>query len=129
MGQKINVSISVQIAGGSNLPESQVLDVDAVDNIDIELDKKGTGGAEKSVDVQPSELDKVKFLMLSTKSYDGKVSYQIPPSPAPVKLDGPLVLIGLGAVSLLDKAPQKIKLTNDGAEKVSVKIVVGRTAT
>ena len=128
MGQKINVTVSVQVVGGRNLSENQSIDVDAVDSIDVELDKKGGPGATKSVEVHPSETsEKIKLFMVTAKQYDGKVSYKL--SNTKVILDAPHVLMGAGAVSLLGKNSQKIELANDGTEKASITILVGRAAT
>lgn len=123
MGQQLNVMISVQIVGGANLSENQSIDVDAVDSLDVQIDK----GAKKSVEVQPaSDANKIKFLMITTKLYDGKVTYKI--DAKTVVLDGPHILVGSGAVGLLEKAPQTVEFSNGGADKASVKIVVGRAA-
>jgi hypothetical protein len=131
MSQKLNASINVQILGGSSISESQAIEVDAVDNIDVEIDK-ATGGtaAKKMVEVQPaSDPKKVKFLMITTKNYDGKVTYKIDTGTKEVLLDGPQVLVGSGAVGLLEKNPQKIEFSNaSSADKAPIKILIGRTA-
>jgi hypothetical protein len=131
MGQKINASINIQVVGGVSISESQAIEVDAVDNIDVEIDKAtGATAAKKTVEVQPaSDPRKVKFLMITTKTYDGKVTYKIDTGTKDVLLDGPQVLIGSGAVGLLEKSPTKIEFSNtSSADKAPIKILVGRTA-
>jgi hypothetical protein len=131
MSQKINASFTIQVVGGVSLSQSQAIEVDAVDSIDVEIDK-ATGGtpAKKTVEVQPaSDPKKVKFLMITTIKYDGKVTYKIDTGTKDVLLDGPQVLIGSGAVGLLEKNPQKIEFSNASAvDKAPITILVGRTA-
>jgi hypothetical protein len=128
MGQKINVSVNVQVVGGLSVAESIVLEVDAVDSLDVEVDK-ATGGTatKKKVEVQPTgDAKKIKLFMITTKTYDGKVKYTIDGKTVP--LDGPHVLIGSGAAGLLPKAPEEIEFSNEGTEKTAIKILVGRVA-
>ncbi len=128
MGQKINVTVNVQVVGGRNLSENQALEVDAVDSIDVELEKKGGPGATKSIEVHPSEKsEKIKLFVVAAKQYDGKVTYKL--SDTKVILDAPHVLIGAGVANLLGKNSQKIEFSNEGTEKASITILVGRAAT
>lgn len=131
MSEKINVTLNVQVIGGPRISASLNKEVEAYDKIEVTV---GAGESEKVVDVQPSAAGQVEFLMISltdSKQYGTDVTYKVNDTGgAAVELDAPQVLIGKGAVGLLDlAAPTKLFFSNSLGEDISVQILVGRDAT
>ena len=139
MVEEIDYSINVKVPGGPNLAVSDRLTVVAYDMIEVELSKKGdqSHGDTREVNLLPAPTT-ANFILIKAadkSSYDF-VQYalwdtsQDPDAyqATPVKLDGPLVLIGK-AVTLL-KSLEKIKLINtDDSKTAIISILIGRSAT
>jgi hypothetical protein len=128
MPQKINTILNVQIAGGPKLSSSQNVEVDAYDQIEVVVPH---GGADLTVDIQPSAADHVKFLLISADRYDGSLTYKPKDEGGTgtkaVKLDAQQVLSGAGAIGLLEKAPKQLVFKNaDAVKDAKVQILVGR---
>ena len=82
-----------------------------------------------AVDIQPSAgAGEVVFLVVSSSQYDAKVTYTVDGIATSHALDGPHVLLGSGAVSLLNDAaaPQKLTFDNTLTKDINVQVVVGR---
>ena len=110
------------------------VEVDATGKIDKTLPAP-TGGATSTtttIDVQPSGTDKIEALVIYANKYDDKVTYKVSDETGDgvtdVTLDGPQILIGQGAVGLLQKAPKTIEFINALTEDVTVTVFVGRLA-
>jgi hypothetical protein len=131
MSIKINWSCNVQVVNGPKISGADTIEVDAYDNIEVSVPKSenGTDGT-ATVEVQPGAQDHVMFLLIQAGSYqDGPLSYQVEGSSKSVALDSQQLLIGAGAISLLDGAPTSLTFTNTGATDASVRILIGRKAT
>lgn len=131
MSIKINWSCNVQVVGGPKISGADTIEVDAYDNIEVSVPKSesGTDGT-ATVEVQPGAQDQVMFLLIQAGTYqDSPLSYQVEGSAKSVALDSQQLLIGSGAVSLLDGAPTSLTFTNAGATDASVRILIGRKAT
>ena len=104
------------------------MDADAVDVVSIQVPKGGTS----TVDVQPGELDEVKFLYIKSDLYDD-VKYQFndgTTDSAEVKLDKDHVLTSSELVARFEVSPNKATFTNSNATTdANVEIVVARSAT
>ncbi|HEY0376659.1 MAG TPA: hypothetical protein VGC87_06860 [Pyrinomonadaceae bacterium] len=131
MSVKINWSCNVQVINGPKLSGADTVEVDAYDNIEVNVPKKvGPDNGKANVDVQPGAQTKVMFLLIQAGTYQGgPVSYKIEGSTKSVKLDAQQLMIGSGAVGLLDGAPTKLNFENSGAADVPVRILIGRKAT
>lgn len=127
---EVSCELKVQVAGGPQISASQTLMVEAYDSIQVTV-KAGTTG--KEVDVQPGiAKGQVKLLLIRSNQYDpAKLLYKLGTAPGAkeVILDAPQLLIGSGAIGLLDPAPQKLFFSNTLNEDVSIHILVGRDAT
>lgn len=132
MPEQILWTLNVQVAGGPKISASQTVPVEAYDKIEIEVPATSTA---VSVNVLPAaRADDVKLLLITAEPYDEKVTYK----PAGVTgdgvaLDSPQVVIGQGAVQLLEDTPAKLVFKNESTDPesnpVSVMILVGRKAT
>jgi len=128
MPEKINWTLSAQVIGGPKISVAKTMDVDAYDKIHVSIDAKAT---DAEVEIQPGGSGQVQFLLISADQYNDKVSYKVndEASTTIILLDGPHLLIGSGAVGLLDEAPTSLFFSNDLDSNVSIDILVGRDAT
>jgi hypothetical protein len=87
------------------------------------------GASGVDVPIQPSSsAGDVVFLVVSSSVYDPGINYTVDALTDKHVLDGPHVLLGSGAVGLLNSSasPQKLVFNNTSAQKASVQVVVGR---
>ena len=135
MGERISWSINVQVAGGPKISLSRSLDVDAYDKLSVPVAAGATGESAVPVEVQPaSEAGRVLFLLISADRYDiENLACEVRDGEATtltLPLDGPQVLMGPGAISLLGATPpQTLYFTNGLESEARVDILVGRKAT
>jgi len=128
----INVSWKLQAAvqGGPNLAAEQPsLSVDAYDVTQVTVPK---GAAGLTVHVQPTLAagEKAVFFALTSSQYDAaKLTYTVNANVAIHSLDAPLLLIGGGAVGLLDATPvYTLAISNALDNPVNIQILVGRNS-
>lgn len=129
MPETINWSFAVEAVQGPRISGSDALKVDAYDKISVVLAADlATNPTKVDVQVQPADADgKVHLLVIRASAYDTEIKFSVDESnEAPFDLDGPVVLIGTGAVSLLAKAPQTLHFSNGTSSDVTVDILVGR---
>lgn len=132
MSEKINWTLSVQVVGGPKISVSQTMEVEAYDKIDVTVpggDDTTPGTA--TVEVQPGGASQVKFLLITSSLYDAKLTYKVNGGTEAVKLDALQLLMGSGAVGLLETTPQQLAFTNKAGlfAPASIQILVGRKAT
>lgn len=126
MPESIAWSTSFAVLLGPRVVQSGALAVDAYDKLSVHLD---AGAAAVDVDVQPAATaGDVQLLVIAADSYDAGVTYSADAGATSAVLDGLLVLIGAGAVSLLADPPQTLQFANPSGDPVSVDILVGRSA-
>src|SRR5437764_10419324 len=131
MSIKINWALNAQVADGPRIVAADAIDVDAYDNIEVTVPKhQNNADGTATVNAQPGDQSHVMFLLVTADTYQNSpLSYTVEGSSKSVKLDAPQILIGAGAVSLLDGAPTKLTFTNTGPTDASIRILVGRKAT
>lgn len=122
MPETINWTLNVQVVGGPKVSASDAIEVDAYDKIEAVIPASDSA----TVDVQPGAG--AQFLLITASSYED-LTYEVDASGTSVTLDGPHVLIGSGAVSLLGGTQNQFEFSNGGTEDVAVNILVGRDAT
>lgn len=121
MAEKITWALNVQVTGGPKVAASNSMEVNAYDKVETVVPANDSA----TVDVQPG--DGAKFLLVAAGAYEN-LTYVVDGGD-PITLDGPHVLIGSGAVSLLGDTQNQFVFTNSGGEDLSVSILVGRNAT
>ncbi len=127
MSETIGVTINAGITDGPSLRFNQTISVTAYDKIDIQVP---SGGVPMNVDLQPGDAGKVRFLFVTSDAYGDTVTYKVnDPKDVPFPLDGPIMLIGLSAVRLLDPAPKNFIFENNSPKACPVHILIGRNAT
>jgi len=128
MAEKINWTLNVQVTGGPRLSASSTLTVDAYDKIQVGIE---AGAADKKVEVQPGGAGHVHFLLILSNPYGEGLTYKVNDSGSSkvMKLDGPHLLTGKGAVELLDPAPTSLFFSSSLGEDAAVEILIGREAT
>ncbi len=120
----IDLSIRIVIANGPEIKETiSIPDVEAYDEIIFELPP----GSEKIVKVQPSEKEKVVFLLIKSSLYDKKIKYGV--ASADIALETAHLYQGPGGIN--GENPKDLKFKNDlegEKDKAEVQILVGRKA-
>lgn len=122
MAETIKWNFVTQVLQGPSVSAAASIDdVDAYDKFDVELADTVT----QAVNLVPAAAS-ISLLVISPQTPDANLSYDL--SGSPVALDGPHVLIGEGAVSLLGGATSLTFTNNTGADAV-IEILVGRDST
>ena len=120
MAEKINWNFVVQALDGPSVSGASSLDIEAYDKIKVTI----TAGATQQVNLVPSGA--VSLLIINPAVPDVDLSYKVGANV--IALDGPHVLIGTGAVSLLGGAAN-LSFTNNTAADATIEILLGRDAT
>lgn len=122
MSEKITYTLKALVDDGPVLVSTGSLSVDAYDK----LIATAPAGGSVTVDVQPASGG--QFLVLVADAYQD-LSYEVDGSGTSIDLDGPLFLIGAGALELLGATQQQFVFSNAGSDDIIVEILVGRDAT
>lgn len=120
MGEKISWNYVTQALNGPSLSAAGDIEVDAYDKFEVTVGDTAT----QAVNLVPAGT--VSLLVINPASPDAKLTYKVGGNDVP--LDGPQVLIGAGAVSLLGGTSNLSFTNNTGADAV-IDILVGRDAT
>lgn len=120
MPEKIKWNCVAQVLNGPSVSSVVEIEPDAYDKFEVLIIDSTT----QAVDLVPS--GKVFLLIVNPKKPDKKLTYDLGGSP--IALDGPLTLIGEGAVSLLGGATS-LTFTNGTGADVIIEILIGRDAT
>src|SRR5215213_2324599 len=107
MGEKVTWSFSIQVAGGPHVAGTAMIEAEAYDKVQVSIDDNTT---DKVVNLAPSGAGSIKLVAIVPAKPDPKLTYKH--GTADVKLDGPLLLIGEGAVSLLTSTSGSLKFSN-----------------
>jgi hypothetical protein len=130
MPVQINWSLNVQVADGPQLGIAQTDSISGYDMIDVAI-PPSSGDEALSVDIQPGVASQVRFLLITSSVYGAKLTYKVGDAAEAVPLDGPLLLVGSGAISLLQGDPKKLIFSNklDDGPTVLLRILAGRMVT
>ena len=124
MPEIVSWSYALDVKQGPRINGSSTVTVDAYDKLSVVL---AAGASAVDVELQPSDKPgKVRELLIRASHYSTDTTYSPDGGSTTVPLDGPVTLIGSGAVSLLTAAPQTLQLTNGTSSDVAVDILVGR---
>src|SRR5215470_8140134 len=126
MTNNINWQFQATIPGGPVVILNQPsITLEAYDVASLTI-KAGASGV--AVPIQPSALaGDVVFLVISSSIYDPGVTYIVDGGGTAHDLDGPHVLLGSGAVSLLSATPpQTLTFSNGLTKDINLQVVVGR---
>ncbi len=134
MTYSIQWSVGIKISGGPQLSATKTIEVEAYDSIMVTIIGKTTPGGpdkDKEVEIQPGIASgQVTFLAITSDRYDSTLTYKVNAnSTPPIALDQPHVLVGKGAVALLDPAPKKLFFSSEVNQDAVVQVLVGRDAT
>jgi hypothetical protein len=125
MAESIVLAINVGVANGPTLAINRTLTVDAYDQFNVAVPE---GAIATTIELLPTTTGKVKLLAVSSDHYDDNLSYTVNAAADVYKLDGPHLLIGAGAVSLLNAVPEKLIFANSSGANAQVRILIGRDA-
>lgn len=122
MAESIKWNFVTQVLQGPSVSAADTIDdVDAYDKFDVIIPDT----ASQAVNLVPGGAS-ISLLVINPQTPDANLSYDL--SGNPVALDGPHVLIGAGAVSLLGGASSLTFSNNTGAD-ATIEILVGRDST
>ena len=124
MPEIINWSFSIEAVDGPRVSGSDAMVVDAYDKVSVVLT---AGVTNMDVQIQPANVaDRVQLLVIRASAFDAAITFSADNGTTHFPLDGPVVLIGGGVVSILGGPPQTLQLANGTASDVTVEILVGR---
>ena len=124
MAETISWSVNFDAMLGPKIAVAGAQTLGAYDKISIQL---AAAAADVDVDVQPSATSgDVRLLVITASSYDAEVTVSADAGATDFTMDGPLVLIGAGAVGLLADPPQTLRFSNPDTAPVDIDILVGR---
>ena len=123
----VNWQFQAAIPGGPSVLLNQPsIPIEAYDVAAVDI---APGASNVDVRIQPSSgAGDVLFVAVSSSVYDHGINYTVDALTDKHVLDGPHVLLGSGAVGLLNSSasPQKLVFNNTSTQKASVQVVVGR---
>lgn len=112
------------VSGGPSKSVDDHFDAEAYDVNQFVVEAQGTA----IVDIQPGDPGDVLAIMITSDNYED-LTYTVDQGVTPIPLDGPLTLIGQGAVSLLGSTCNVFSFANAGALlDANVQIIVIRNA-
>ena len=121
MSETIKWNFVTQVLKGPSVSAAAAIDeIDAYDKFEIALADTGS----QVVNLTPGGT--TSLLVINPRPPHADLSYELDGNP--VALDGPHVLIGTGAVSLLGGATSLTFTNNTGADAV-IEILIGRDST
>jgi hypothetical protein len=124
MSEKLNWNLSVNATGGPQLAHAGTSAVDGYDKLQVTLTKaQGT-----TLSVGPGKWSGVSLLMVKPSILDPKLTYKTGTLTA--ALDGTLLLVGSGAVSLLGDGDAQLAFNygGDAEGDIVIHVLVGRNA-
>jgi hypothetical protein len=136
MAHSIQVVTTIKINGSQVASFLRDIEVEATDSIAVDV--RGTADAsgpdtDKEVELQPASTSgQVAFIGITADRYDANLKYKVNAiGNSEIPLDQPQVLLGNGAVGLLDTtaAPTKLFFSSTITENAEIQILVGRDAT
>lgn len=123
MAERLNWSYAAQVEGGPSIDGAGVLEIDAYMKLSVTVP---AGGAQ-AVEVLPAPGAALRFLVIAPTVPSADLTYELDGEAVP--LDGPVVLIGTGAVGLFADAVGALEFTNGTGEDARIDILAGRDAT
>ena len=122
MAEQISWSFLVRVGGGPQVTASDAMDVDGYDKFKITVPDTET----QQVDLVPTGSEPVRLLVINPATPAETLTYRVGSNDVP--LDAPHVLLGAGAVGLLEGATS-LSFTNGTGAEAEIEILVGRDAT
>lgn len=131
MTEQIKWNINAQAVGGPKILASDTIEIEAYDKIDVTVEAESV---DKEVQILPGEAGQVQFLLIKSDHYGDALTYKVNDSADVIQLDALHMLMGNGAIGLLNGPLEKLVFSNDlvlSSEKIpaSVEILIGRMVT
>lgn len=123
MPEKLKWSFAVQVAGGPTIANSGEMEIDAYVKLAVSIPSRG----EQSVEIFPGDGGSAQVLVINPTKPSESLTCTV--GEESVKLDGPHILIGAGAVGLFAAEIGTLTFSNGTDEEANFSILVGRDAT
>lgn len=126
--EKLTYTVSAQLANGPKLASAGTVDVEAYGKFSATI---AAGAADLEVALPWGSGGKAAVLLMKPSKPSDTLSYKVNDKSAASSfaLNGPHLLLGTGAVALLDPAPARLFFSNAGTEDLAVEILIGGDAT
>lgn len=125
--KNVKWNLSVYVQDGPTLASSEDMDAEAVDIVSVKVEKTKSS----TKDIQPGELDEVKFMYIKSDLYD-KVKYKFNDGTSDseeVTLDKDHILTSGELIARFKVSPKKITFTNSSPDTdANLEVVVARSA-
>ena len=122
-------TLTLQVSGAASVTTSAgAVPVEAIDRVEVVVD---AGAADQVVEIQPGAAAQVVLVHIRASEYSGDLSFKVTDGANDtdaIKLTEPQIFTA-GTIPLFQLAPKSLKLTNGGADPVTVEVVVARDAT
>jgi hypothetical protein len=119
----IDYSLRVAVDKGTTLSRTGTVEVGAIDVV------RGTAaksGGEASFDVQPEAITGIEFVCIESSNY-ANLTLEVDGGAA-ITVDGPIMLIGAGAVAMLQATQNYFVFTNaDTVSNANIRVTIGRS--
>jgi hypothetical protein len=126
MLEKINWAFNLKVLGGPAVSVAGEWSVEAYDKIVATIK---AGETDVAVNIQPKDAGSTRLIIITAGTYGENLTYAVnDKGNEKVVLDAPHVLLGSGAVALLDPEPATLFLSNGTDDDVTVQIFVARMA-
>ena len=124
----IKWNFSLMIDGNQSLTIADKFETHAFGKISITIAKNTSEENPVTLELQPSDIEKIDFLCITSKSkqYDENIAYKVGNSEKEIKLNCAQVLIGSSLVGLLGESLTNLSFTNKANKDFEVEIIIGR---
>jgi hypothetical protein len=136
MPTNISWKLNVEIQSGPSIIDTNTVQVDAYDRIEVKVPDSTAAPTATTVDVQPGAAGQVQLVFIRatpTPRSGDNLKYKVHDNTTPERvLNDAVFLVGPGSLDLLEDpaAPlDKLLVTNTTGQDVVLEIIVGRTAT
>ena len=123
MAEKLSWTFAARVLGGPTIARSGDVEVEAYVKLAVTI-KKNTS---QDVEIFPGAGGSAQLVIISPAVPSDKLTYELGGNK--VALDGPLILIGSGAVAMLGAKVGTLKFENKTAQDADIEIIGGRDAT
>lgn len=124
----LKLAATVTVTNAAPISINRTLTVEGVDTVQVSI----ASGGSKEVDLLPDVKGKVQLLVITADAYSADIVYKINADAKWHPLDQPLMLAGLGAISMFTDPPSKLTFENrtaaaPAAKDAVISILAGRS--
>jgi hypothetical protein len=130
MTEKIVIKANIGVENGPSLNVNRVMEVQAYEKIDVEIEPNDT---DKVVKLPSTVQGEILLLVITSSWYGDTITYKVNAAAGVFKLDQPHLLIGNSSVTMLDPTPTQFLFSytkgTNAPDVVQVQILLGLKVT